>query len=131
MCDSCFAWSEEYDVLVNAKANRKFFMFNNTDDFNSYVYPIVELSSVNGGDIILTNISDNNRNTEIKNLKANEKIIIDSKNEIISSSIDHSLLLDDFNLHWIRLVPEKNEYVSNVDVTINFKFRVPRKIGFI
>ena len=130
MCDSCFAWSEEYDISINAKANKKFFMFNNTDDFNSYVYPVVELSSIGSESITLTNLTDNNRETEIINLKGNEKITIDSKNEIISSSIEHSLLLDDFNLHWVRLVPEKNEYISNVDAMIRFKFRVPRKIGF-
>ena len=45
--------------------------------------------------------------------------------------MSHDLLLNDFNLGWPRLVPDKNEYMTDTDLIINFKFRVPRKVGFI
>ena len=79
----------------------------------------------------ITNKSDNNWKSEIKNVKANEKIIVDSQHQIISSSLSHNLLLNDFNLGWFRLVPDKNEYTINVNATITLKFRVPRKVGVV
>lgn len=130
-CDSCFAWSKEYNIIVNAKANYPFYIFNNTDDLNNYVYPIVSILSSSAGDLSVTNKSDNNWISQIKNVKSKEKIIIDSKRQIVSSSLNHELLLDDFNLGWFRLVPDKNEYVSNMDMTISMIYRVPRKVGIV
>lgn len=130
-CDSCFAWSNEYTITVNAKANQPFYIFNNTDDLNNYVYPMVSILSSSAGNLSVTNKSDNNWISQIKNVKSKEKITIDSKHQIISSSPNHELLLDDFNLGWFRLVPDKNEYVSNMDMTISMKYRIPRKVGIV
>lgn len=130
-CDSCFAWSSEYNITVNAKANHPFYFFNNTDDLNNYVYPKVSILSSSAGNLSITNISDNNWISEIKNIKSKEKITIDSGHQIISSSLNHELLLDDFNLGWFRLVPDKNEYISNMDINVSMKYRVPRKVGIV
>lgn len=130
-CDSCFAWSGENTITINAKAHRHFYVFNNTDDLNSYVYPTVSILSSSAGNLRITNISDNNWCAEIKNVKAGERITIDSQHQIISSNLPHGLLLDDFNLKWFRMIPDKNEYVSDSDIAITIKFRVPRKVGVI
>lgn len=130
-CDSCYAWSKEYNITVNAKANQHFYIYNYTDDLNNYVYPITSIISSSAVDIKLTNLSDNNWTTVIKCIQAQEKITIDSGHQIISSNLPHELLLDNFNLRWIRLVPEKNEYLCNTDISIVMKFRVPRKVGII
>lgn len=130
-CDSCFAWSKEYRITINAAANQPFYIFNSTDDLNSYVFPVVTISPSSAGTVSITNLSDGNWATEIKNVKTNERITIDSQNQTISSDTPHDLLLDDFNLGWVRLVPDKNEYVSDKDVSISIKFRAPRKAGVI
>lgn len=130
MCDSPFAWSNKNEIVINAKQDKKFCIFNNTDDLNNYVLPFVEITSSTTGNISIVNLSDNSWTTEIKNMKANETVIIDSKRGIVLSNINHNLLLNDTNLHWFRLIPDKNEYVSNTDITIKFRFRVPRKVGF-
>lgn len=131
VCDSYFAWSKEYNIAVNVKANHPFYIFNNTDDLNNYVYPIVSILSPSAGNLSVTNKSDYNWISEIKNVKEHEKITIDSQHQIISSSLSQDLLLDNFNLGWFRLVPDKNEYVSNMDMTISMKYRVPRKVGVV
>ena len=123
-CDSCYGYSTENIVEVTAKANKPFYFFNNTDDLNNYVLPIVEITPTSNTDIIITNTSDNNWVTEIKNAKANETIIINSQTEIISSD------LNNFNLHFPRIIPETNKYVLSVDAKIVFKFRAYRKVGF-
>lgn len=101
------------------------------DDLNNYVYPVVSITSSAAGNLSISNINDNNWTSEFKNIKAKEKITIDSKRQIISSSIDHKLLLDNFNLCWFRLIPNKNEYTTNMDITISMKYRVPRKVGIV
>lgn len=128
-CDSCFAWSGEKIITIQAKANQSFFVYNNTDDLSNYVYPIVSILSSSDGTLYITNKIDN-RVSEIKNVKKNEKIVIDSQHEIITST-NHELLLDDFNLCWIRLLPDKNEYICNKNAVITMKFRVPRKVGIV
>lgn len=130
-CDSTFGYSAENIITINAKADTPFYIFNNTDDLHNYVFPLVEITSTTSGTVTITNVSDNNWVSEIKSVTTKEKISIDSKNEIVTSSISHNLLLNDFNLHFPRLVEGRNKYISNIDATITFKFRVPRKVGFI
>lgn len=130
-CDSFYAWSTEQNITIHATANRPFYIFNNTDDLNNYVYPVVSIIPSSAGTISLTNKNDNEYLSEIKNVNQNEKITIDSQHQIISSNSLHDLLLDDFNLKWIRLVPDKNEYVSNIDIIVSMKYRVPRKVGVV
>lgn len=130
-CDSCFAWSNEYNITINAKANQSFYIFNNTDDLNNYVYPIVSISALSSGDLSIINKTDNNWISKIKNVKSKERITMDSKVQIISSNLIHELLLNDFNLGWFRLIPDKNEYISNMDIIISMTYRVPRKVGIV
>ena len=129
-CDSQFAWSKENNITINARANIPFYIFNNTDDLNNYVLPYIIIKPSSAGTFEITNQSDKNWFTEIQNVKSNEIITIDSKKGILSST-DHDLILDDFNLNWIRLVPGKNTFILNRDTTITFKFRVPRKVGVV
>lgn len=129
-CDSCFAWSKEYSITIKVKANQPFYIYNNTDDLNNYVYPIVCILSSSSGTISITNISDN-WTSEIKNVEVNEKLTIDSQHQILSSNQPHDLLLDDFNLGWFRLLPDKNEYICNTNITLSMRYRVPRKVGIV
>lgn len=129
-CDSFYGYSIEYSVKINVKANVPFYVFNNTDDLTNYVLPTVTIKASKNGTLIIKNISDNNWSSEFYNLKSGEILTIDSKNEILSSTVIHSSLLNDFNLHWLRLIPDRNQFVSNTDITIMFKYRVPRKVGF-
>ena len=130
-CDSQFAWSSEYNITIKAKPNVSFNIYNNTDDLNNYIQPCVTICPSSAGPLTLTNTSDNSWTTQINNLSANETITIDSKNEIISSDKTHDLLLNDFNLKWIRLVPEKNTYICDTDAVITYRYRVPRRVGLI
>ncbi len=130
-CDSCFGWSKEYKITIHAEAHHPFYIYNNTDDLNNYVYPTVDIVPFSTGTISVTNLSDNSWCSEIKNIRQNEKITIDSRHQTISSNLAHDLLLNDFNLGWFRLIPDKNEYVSTSNITISMKYRVPRKVGVI
>lgn len=130
-CDSCFAWTKENVIVVNAEAGRPFYIYVNSDDMNNYVFPTVELRPSSTG-LSLVNTSDNRWKTSIKNIRQNEMITLDSRRQIVTSNTtSHESLMDDFNLGWPRLIPGKNEYVSDSNVAIVMKFRAPRKAGVL
>lgn len=129
-CDSFFAWTSEKNITIRAKANQSFYVYNDSDDLTRYLYPIVSISPSISGTLVITNITDN-QVTEIKNIQEKETITIDSMKEMITSNVNHDLLLDDFNLCWPRLTSGKNEYVPNVNMVITIKYRLPRKVGIV
>ena len=124
------AYSEEQTSYIMARAGRPFYVYNNSDEMYDYTRSVVTIVPQSGGTLEIINVTDNNWYTELKNCSAGEKIVMDCKNEILSSST-RTLPLNDFNLHWIRLLPDKNEFSINMDATITFKHRVVRKTGFI
>lgn len=135
-CDAPFGWSSETLINLEFKKGQSIKIYSNTDDLRNYIYPVVSFEFKESGSFTLTNLTDN-RISKIENVKVNERITIDSKNEVISSyfpgsnptaPIEHELLLNDFNLNWVRLKPDTNELVTNMDVKVTFKYRVPRKV---
>jgi phage-related protein len=79
----------------------------------------------------MINTSDNNWTTILKNISANEIITMDCKNEILTSSIEDRLILNDFNMHFMRFVSGVNKIHVNSDVTLEISFVYPRKVGFV
>lgn len=130
-CDSCYAWSHEQSFTVNAKANKPFYVFNNSDDLANYLFPKCSIKALSAGTLQITNNSDVDWLSKIENISKNETVIMDSKNNLLSSDIDHKHILNDFNLHWIRLIPDKNKFTSNMDAKITFTYRAPRKVGLV
>jgi hypothetical protein len=127
-CDSCYGYSTETVISLDFTANKSIKIYSNTDDLNNYIYPTFTIKPKSDCSVLqIKNVTDN-FTTEISNVKANETITIDSKNEIITSSLSHSLLLNDFNLNWIRLLPDENEITVNVNARLTYTYRVPRKV---
>ena len=56
---------------------------------------------------------------------------MDCKNEIISSSIEDRIILNDFNMHFMRFVSGINKIQVNGDITLDISFVYPRKVGFV
>lgn len=130
-CDSCYAWSNEQSFTVNAKADKSFYVFNNSDDLTVYLLPVCTIKPSGTGTLQITNNSDSDWLSEIKNVQKDEILYMDSKNELLTSSTDRKRILNDFNLHWIRLIPDKNKFTTNMDAKITFTYRVPRKVGLV
>lgn len=131
-CDSQFAWSKEYNNVYRATQNKPIIFYNTSDDLNNYLLPKVTIISKSAiANLEIKNVMDNNWISSIQNISENETIIMDSKNEIITSSNKDKIIMNDFNMHFIRMIAGKNQIEVNNDVTIIFNFRVPRKVGFI
>jgi len=56
---------------------------------------------------------------------------MESKNEILKSSNKDRIIMNDFNMHFIRLVPGENQIRTNGNIKLIFSFRAPRKVGFM
>ena len=131
-CDSQFAWSKEYQYTYNVSPDKNLVLVNISDDLNNYLLPhvtIIPKASI--ANLEINNITDNDWTTSIKNIDINETLIMDSKNQTLQSSKTDRIILNDFNLHFIRLVSGRNEFSVNAECTIILKFRVPRKVGFL
>lgn len=130
-CDGGRAYSEEQTTYLNVTADTPFYVFSNSDDLYDYEKPVVEITVSNGGTLKLKNNTDS-WETVIKNMTAGEKLTIDCKNEILTSSRHRTYILNDFDgLRWPRLLPGKNEYVCNKNATIKLVYRASRKVGFV
>jgi len=130
--DGAAAYSEPKFINIVASANVPFYIYNDSDDLNNYTYGTWEITSFDDGTLSLTNTTDNDWVCEYKNLILNEKLTIDSKKEIITStSTAHDVLLNDTNLHFPRLMPGKNEYITNMTCRISLSYRTARKIGVL
>lgn len=131
-CDSQFAWSKEFNYKYDIKAGTLLSFYNISDDLNNYLKPTVKIKASSDIDSLeMVNTSDNNWTTILKNISANEVITMDCKNEILTSSNEDRLILNDFNMHFLRFVHGINKIQVNSDITLEISFVYPRKVGFV
>ena len=131
-CDSQFAWSKEFNYTYQISAGTLLSFYNISDDLNNYLKPTVKIkTSSDISELKMENLNDNNWTTIIKDIKANEIITMDCKNEIITSSNENRIILNDFNMHFMRFVSGINQIRINNDITLEISFVYPRKVGFV
>jgi hypothetical protein len=128
--DGGMAYSEEQKITISATANRSFYIVCNSDDLYGYTLPVITVKPASAGTLTLTNSTDS-WSSSINNMNAGETLTIDSKKELLSSSRTRQYILNDFNLHWPRLLPGKNVFVCNRNATVEYVFRAARKVGFV
>lgn len=130
-CDSFWAYTDTSFIEYFAKPNQTIKFFNSSDELNDYLYPVIEiLSKKTIENYSIVNKSDNNRLTNIKNVLPNEVILLDSKNDIIKSSIETKVFGDDFNYKFPRLIPGMNELEISDECNIKITYQLLRKIIF-
>jgi len=131
-CESQFAWSKQSNISYNVKSGETIRIYNKSDDLNNYLYPEITISPQSAiSNLEIVNLSDKNWTTIISNISYNEIITMDSKNEILKSSNKDRIIMNDFNMHFIRLVPGENQIRTNGNIKLIFSFRAPRKVGFM
>lgn len=140
-CDAPWAWQMEKTYTAKPDANGLWRHYNDSDD-NDYTYPIIEfqLDETAGGFFSIVNKNDNDREFNmgtkydekgnvIAALRANEKIVIDCRNQTIKS--DSGLLRSNcFNKKFFRLVPGVNNLEFKGDFKyFTMKYSNARKVG--
>ncbi len=127
-CNSFWAYTDIQSREFTVKGGQTIHFYNSSDEVNDYLYPQIEFSPVTGGNLTLTNLSDQNRRTSISNNTADEIISLDSENEIISSSHPGRIILNDFNLKWPRFVPGMNQLLVSADCKMKITYQLLRKV---
>lgn len=130
-CDSQFAWSNEFKYVYEASPNKDVILFNNSDDLYHYLLPHVTIEVVDEvSEFSIVNILDNNWTTTFDSLYSKEIITMDSQKEILYSN-KNRIIGNDFNMHFIRLKHGKNIFKISHPSKIIFRYKLPRKVGFI
>ena len=70
-----------------------------------------------------------NFKTIIANDIAQETVILDGANRVISSSRESRIFADDFNWNWMPLLPGDNNIKVTGSCTVKLEWREPRKVG--
>ena len=135
--DSYLAYSQEIHQTLNLSQNNYASIDVNTDDMDNYIYPYVTITPQSSGQLVISNYSEG----EPLLLESRSRYSYDSVFDNVYSYTDIELdgnykllkycLLDDFNMHWIRFVPGKNTFGANMNCTLEFTYRIPRKAGFV
>lgn len=130
-CDSPYAWefekSETYTYTTEIVDDDV--IFSNFSDNHDYLYPsLVITMNTFGGDVTITNSSDDDREFEITGLAAGEVLTVNNDLGILTSSLDIRRL-GNFNKNFFRLVQGKNEFniygnVASVVMTYSFQRRI-------
>lgn len=131
-CDSPFAWSREFHYTFHASPSSNIILFNHSDNLYDYLLPKVTITAdSNLSNLSVTNLSDRHWTTTFTSMAKGETITMDSRHHTLSSSNPNRLVSNDFNMHFIRLVPDKNEFAVSHPVQISFTCILPRKVGFL
>lgn len=109
--DAPFGYQDE--ISISEDASLPYYSFNiyDTSDEEGYIYPKmeIEITNPNGCDFWMKNDMDSYRITSINNCKYGEKITLDGKNHLITSSISHANLASDFNYNFPRILNTYND----------------------
>lgn len=136
--DSYLAYSQEIHQTLRITANDFSSLNVNTDDMDNYIYPHVIITPKSSGQLVLSNYSEGTSslqntsrsaysyNSVFENVSSNVEIELDGTYKLLKYC-----LLDDFNMHWVRFVPGENLYTANMNCTLDFTYRIPRKAGFV
>lgn len=130
-CDSFWAYTDEQIFKFKVKSGQTISFYNSSDELNDYLCPKIEIYSFsNINKLSVINKSDHNRETIIQNIESNETIFLDSKNEIISSSNVDRLIVNDFNLKWLKFIPGKNDLMFSNECEVVIRYQLLRKVVF-
>lgn len=113
-------------------ANQNFVLYDQSDEIG-HIYPNMEITCKANGNLIIQNTIEN-RSMRISNCVQGEKITIDGKNKIISSSISSHKIQNDFNFVFFRIAntyeDRKNTISVSIPCSIKLDFEIIRKVGF-
>lgn len=87
------------------------------------MFPEIWIEKVSEGDITIHNRSNGNAEFRFKNIDIGEKLFVDCKNEIITTSKERTYRYDDFNDNYLELIYGKNLLTISNNIKIRFRYQ--------
>jgi phage-related protein len=133
MCDAPWGWKEDkvYTYTYTPTAiNDTVYVLNQTANvFYTYPTSLALVASSTGGALYITNVTDNNRSTQIVSLAANEIMTLNCDLQTITSNVQ-LYPLSSFNKNWLRLVRGWNTLAFEGNIaSLSITFPVAVKVG--
>lgn len=123
-----------FGTPIKIETNVQSFDIYSDSDEIGFVYPKIEITCLQAGNLSITNSLDAS-STVINNCKANEVITLDSENQIIQSSVSHDKLYNDFNFVYPKIFSTENNDKNTITVSLKNKmitsYTPIRKVGVI
>lgn len=124
---TCFSDEYEYSFSLTHDDNNVELYLANDDECE--IYPYVEITLNEPGDLIIKNTVDNDDYFfKISNVVAGEKIIIDNELPLIETNISTHKAWNDFNKKWLRLYDDYNHIEVNLECIMTIKYRETRRL---
>lgn len=135
--DAPFGYQDEISISEDASLPYDSFDIYDTSDEEGYIYPKVEIEIKNpyGCNFWLQNSMDSSRPIIINNCSYGEILTLDGENHIITSSVSHPNLTNDFNYVFPRILntygETKNKFILGQQsiCKITMTYSPIRKVG--
>lgn len=132
-CSSSYGFTKEYNYILDT-TNSSIEIESMSDEYNDFVYPVIEIAPHSTGTIVLKNETDNDSMT--LNVQNGNNIYIDCANQIIKNEAGN-LKLSDLGVsisdistfYWFRLLSEINVVTLSGNATVTIRCRYPKKVG--
>ncbi len=130
LCDAPWGWKDGETSYEAADIGMQM-AFQNPSIYKGYLYPTILLQTgTRGGDILLQNITDQNRETRFRSVNAtpHTTTLLPETLEV-RSSLSTEPLYNQFNKNFFRLLPGLNRFAVTGDVQkLTFQYRIARLI---
>lgn len=128
-------YAYKFERIQSGMTEDKSVEINDDSDEISFVYADVAITCQEAGDLVITNSLDSKNPIEIKNVSAQETILLKGKTKIIQTDFDHPMLFNDFNYNFLRIgntkESNKNVISTNLPVHITIEYSPIRKVGLV
>ena len=134
--DAPFGYYEPVEYVMDLDKDKEFSVYDMSDE-TGYIYPhIVKITCLKDGDLEICNkSSEGKRYTIINKCVCDEEIILDGENKIITSSVNHSKLYNDFNYNYIRISNDdgntENTFSASLPCRVVFTYSPICKMGIV
>ncbi len=127
-CDSQYQYGTPQIINRDVNGFVELDYYNKSDVYD-YMYPTMEITmGSSGGNVTITNHSDNNRAFEFTSLSGSEVLNIDNKNKIIKSSTS-IYRLSNFNKKWFRYKDGLNSLSMSGNFNVKIKSPLLKRAG--
>lgn len=134
VCNSSFGYEEKTFKNTISDEN-KTILLSIDNDRESFIYPKIELSIKQNGDLELSSSTEENRKLILRDCSVGDKIIIDCENRVITSTNESHDLPSSFNFIFPRINYnfDKKEYQLSINLNCDAVVEVEqiRKVGVI